>query len=62
METQKFTWTEFYTEFADKLMPFKNNRDELLSILKAGQESFILTSIFLFFIVKTSSTGPFLPL
>jgi 5-methylcytosine-specific restriction protein B len=25
-----FSWTTFYTEFADKLLPYKNNRDELL--------------------------------
>jgi 5-methylcytosine-specific restriction enzyme B len=35
MENNKFTWTDFYTEFADKLLPFKNNRGELLKIIKA---------------------------
>jgi hypothetical protein len=31
MESENFTWTKFYSEFADKLLPFKNNRGELLS-------------------------------
>jgi len=35
MEHEKFTWTSFYTEFADKLLPYKNDRKELLTIIKA---------------------------
>lgn len=27
-------WTEFYTEFADKLLQYKNNRQELIRIIK----------------------------
>ncbi|MCS3923610.1 AAA family ATPase [Methanosalsum natronophilum] len=29
-----FTWTRFFIEFADKLLLYKNNRDDLLNILK----------------------------
>jgi len=29
-----FAWTAFYSEFADSLLPFKNNRKELLSLIK----------------------------
>jgi 5-methylcytosine-specific restriction protein B len=32
----EFTWTSFYMEFANKLMTFKNNRAELLSILETA--------------------------
>jgi 5-methylcytosine-specific restriction enzyme B len=39
MESEKFTWISFYIEFADKLLPFKNNRGELLSILKAEYDA-----------------------
>ncbi len=35
METDKFNWAGYYSEFADKLLPFKNNRGDLLKILKA---------------------------
>ncbi len=30
----QFAWADFYSEFADKLLQFKNNRTELLSILE----------------------------
>ena len=26
-----FTWIDFYQEFADKLLPYKNNRQELIA-------------------------------
>ncbi len=39
MEAKKFAWTSFYSEFADKLLPFKNNRGELLRVLNAGYEA-----------------------
>lgn len=39
MEADKFTWTIYYAEFADKLLPFKNNRGELLRMLKAEYEA-----------------------
>lgn len=34
MDTHNYSWTSFYSEFADKLMLYKNNRPELLMILK----------------------------
>lgn len=30
----QFAWTSFYMEFADKLLPYKNNRPQLLEMLK----------------------------
>ena len=30
-----FDWTNFYMEFADKLLPYKNNREELIEILNS---------------------------
>jgi len=39
MEINKFKWAGFYSEFADKLLLFKNNRGELLSILKAEYDA-----------------------
>ena len=30
----QFAWTSFYIEFADKLLPYKNNRPQLLELLK----------------------------
>lgn len=30
----QFAWTSFYMEFADKLLPYKNNRSHLLELLK----------------------------
>ena len=33
-----FDWATFYIEFADKLLSYKNNRAELLTILKAAHE------------------------
>ena len=33
-----FEWAVFYAEFADKLLLYKNNRLELLTILKAAHE------------------------
>ena len=30
-----FDWTKFYMEFADKLLPCKNNREELIEIIKS---------------------------
>ena len=29
-----FDWTNFYMEFADKLLPYKNNRKELIEKMK----------------------------
>lgn len=29
-----FPWTSFYMEFADKLLPYKNNRQQLLELIK----------------------------
>ncbi|WP_003545502.1 AAA family ATPase [Desulfotomaculum nigrificans] len=29
-----FAWTSFYMEFADKLLPYKNNRPQLLELIK----------------------------
>ena len=29
-----FDWTNFYMEFADKLLPYKNNRKELIDKMK----------------------------
>ena len=34
-----FAWTTYYMEFADKLLPFKNNRTELLSIIKDAYDN-----------------------
>jgi 5-methylcytosine-specific restriction enzyme B len=34
MERDKFPWTIFYAEFADKLMSYKSNRAALLEILE----------------------------
>ena len=34
-----FSWTTFYMEFADKLLPFKNNRIELLAYIKDSYDS-----------------------
>jgi len=31
---KQFTWIPFYMEFADKLLPFKNNRSQLLELIK----------------------------
>ena len=28
---KQFDWVEFYQEFADKLLPYKNNRQELIA-------------------------------
>ncbi|MDR2729185.1 MAG: AAA family ATPase [Chitinispirillales bacterium] len=33
-----FEWATFYVEFADKLLSYKNNRTDLLTILKAAHE------------------------
>ena len=33
-----FDWTGFYIEFADKLLTYKNNRAELLSVLKSAHD------------------------
>lgn len=30
-----FDWTNFYIEFADKLLKYKNNREELIEIIKS---------------------------
>ncbi|MDD2234872.1 MAG: AAA family ATPase, partial [Desulfitobacteriaceae bacterium] len=29
-----FAWTSFYMEFADKLLPYKNNHPQLLELIK----------------------------
>jgi 5-methylcytosine-specific restriction protein B len=34
----QFAWTSFYMEFADKLLPYKNKRPQLLELLKAVYE------------------------
>jgi 5-methylcytosine-specific restriction protein B len=34
----QFTWTSFYIEFADKLLAYKNNRPQLLELLKGVYE------------------------
>lgn len=34
LKLSQFSWTQFYSEFADKLLQFKNNRNELLVILQ----------------------------
>lgn len=34
MDEQKYTWIRFYTEFADKLLPYKSDRAELISKLE----------------------------
>jgi 5-methylcytosine-specific restriction protein B len=36
MEISRFRWTKYYSEFADKLLPYKQKRIELLAILKAS--------------------------
>lgn len=33
MTSKKYAWTNFYIEFADKLLNYKNNRKELLEII-----------------------------
>ena len=30
-----FEWTNFYIEFADKLLKYKNNREKLIEIIKS---------------------------
>jgi 5-methylcytosine-specific restriction enzyme B len=37
--TWNIEWTDFYAEFADKLLPFKNNREEFLRILMAEYDA-----------------------
>jgi len=34
----QFAWTSFYMEFADKLLPYKNKRPQLLELLKSVYE------------------------
>jgi 5-methylcytosine-specific restriction protein B len=37
-DNTSFNWTNFYMEFADKLLAYKNKRKELLSILETAHE------------------------
>ncbi|HZJ90255.1 MAG TPA: AAA family ATPase [Oscillospiraceae bacterium] len=37
--TTKYTWTPFYVEFADKLLPYKNNRNEMIRKIARAFES-----------------------
>jgi 5-methylcytosine-specific restriction enzyme B len=39
MDDSKFAWTSFYTEFADKLLPFRNNRTELLRMIRTEYDA-----------------------
>jgi 5-methylcytosine-specific restriction enzyme B len=39
MESEKFVWTKFYSEFADKILEFKKNRSELLRLIKAEYDT-----------------------
>ena len=39
---KQFDWVEFYQEFADKLLPYKNNRQELIAKVR---QMFDLTGI-----------------
>lgn len=39
MDNQKYTWIAFYTEFADKLLPYKFNRPDLISKLENAYSS-----------------------
>lgn len=39
MSTEKFTWIDFYMEFADKLLPYKNDRQSLIDKIKNVFES-----------------------
>lgn len=34
LKNNRFSWTPFYMEFANKLLKFKNKRPELLMILE----------------------------
>ena len=39
MAEELYTWVPFYTELADKLLPYKNNRAVLIDKLQAAYES-----------------------
>ena len=42
MDNNKFNWVDFYKEFADKLLAFKNDRTSLVELVK---ESYVFTGI-----------------
>jgi len=35
----QFAWTSYYMEFADKLLPYKNNRPQLLEVIKSVHDT-----------------------
>lgn len=39
MNTVNFNWTGFYTEFANRLLDYKNSRSELLTLIKDSYDS-----------------------
>ena len=46
--SESFAWTTFYTEFADKLLHYKDKRPELLALLKNVFENIGMKYPFMF--------------
>ena len=42
-----FEWTTFYSEFADRLLPYKQNRRELLSLFESAHNQVGLSYTFM---------------
>ncbi|ATU07676.1 AAA family ATPase [Methanohalophilus portucalensis] len=59
MENYSFTWVQFYSEFADKLLLYQNNRQALIQILKDEYDKLNLHNHFIQKDGPLNDIGPF---